>query len=1017
MKLRIGTRKSRLAMVQTEMVKQKLEECFPDLEIEVIPMSTKGDKILDRSLTSFGGKGVFTKELEEALLRNEIDLAVHSAKDMPMEFPKGLAMGAVLTRAEASDVLVTRSGIPARELPAGSVIGTSSLRRQIEIRSLNPQVFTKMLRGNVQTRLEKLRNGEYDGILLAAAGLERLELQNPEDLHLEYLDKELFIPAAGQGILALEIRDGELGEIMQAIHSPEAAIQLRAEREFLTILGGSCNAPCGAYCRKEDDKLVMTVMYARDGVHPVFRRGGVELPEIATSAEGLECGLEIAEKLADSLAIQVRFRPVYLVGAGPGDAGLFTRKGLECVRNADVIVYDNLISGSILNEARLDAELIYAGKRSGQHSMKQEEISQLLVQLAMTGKAVVRLKGGDPYIFGRGGEEALELTRHGIPFEIVPGISSSYSVPAYAGIPVTHRKLASSFHVITGHEGVGKAQESLNYEVLAKEEGTLVFLMGLRHLGEISRRLIEGGKPADTPSAVIQNGTTANQKVAFSDLAHIAEEAERCGIQTPAITVVGPVVGLEKKLSWFGSGRPLSGKRVLVTGTRYISQELEDELRPLGAETIAVSLIESRLLDNAQVRRALDNMGSYQWLVFTSSNGVDLFFEAMRRADRDLRCLMHLKFAAIGRKTESALKEHGFRCDFVPENFSGTDLAREWIPTLNGDERVLLMRAKEGSEVLPRKLKEAGIDFDDVPLYETWVDTRRKEELNRIIHQVDYVAVASSSAARALCNMLEEKEFDAKIISIGPYTTRTVREMGLPVYADAVEYTASGIASVILADTEEEHYAPVEKIKSDRVVKDSELYREAIRSREEQASDQETQAQKNADNAEDTNKQEGQESETPTAYFPLFFNLNGADVLIVGAGKIASRRASVLADFGAEVTVIAPEGCTAMRQLETEGKILWKHRPFTLSDLDGRKMALAITDDASLNMRIAKQGKEKGILVNNAGDKEQCDFYFPGIAREGSLVAGVTASGADHHLARTVTEKLKEWMETQKSEK
>ena len=804
---------------------------------------------------------------------------------------------------------------------------------------------------------------------------------------------------------------------MQAIHSPEAAIQLRAEREFLTILGGSCHAPGGAYCRKEDDKLVMTVMYARDGVHPVFRRGGVELPEIATSAEGLEGGLEIAEKLADSLAIQVRFRPVYLVGAGPGDAGLFTRKGLECVRNADVIVYDNLISGSILNEARLDAELIYAGKRSGQHSMKQEEISQLLVQLAMTGKSVVRLKGGDPYIFGRGGEEALELTRHGIPFEIVPGISSSYSVPAYAGIPVTHRKLASSFHVITGHEGVGKAQESLNYEVLAKEEGTLVFLMGLRHLGEISRRLIEGGKPADTPSAVIQNGTTANQKVAFSDLAHIAEEAERCGIQTPAITVVGPVVGLEKKLSWFGSGRPLSGKRVLVTGTRYISQELEDELRPLGAETIAVSLIESRLLDNAQVRRALDNMGSYQWLVFTSSNGVDLFFEAMRRADRDLRCLMHLKFAAIGRKTESALKEHGFRCDFVPENFSGTDLAREWIPTLNGDERVLLMRAKEGSEVLPRKLKEAGIDFDDVPLYETWVDTRRKEELNRIIHQVDYVAVASSSAARALCNMLEEKEFDAKIISIGPYTTRTVREMGLPVYADAVEYTASGIASVILADTEEEHYAPVEKIKSDRVVKDSELYREAIRSREEQASDQETQAQKNADNAEDTNKQEGQESETPTAYFPLFFNLNGADVLIVGAGKIASRRASVLADFGAEVTVIAPEGCTAMRQLETEGKILWKHRPFTLSDLDGRKMALAITDDASLNMRIAKQGKEKGILVNNAGDKEQCDFYFPGIAREGSLVAGVTASGADHHLARTVTEKLKEWMETQKSEK
>ena len=1014
MKLRIGTRKSRLAMVQTEMVKQQIEACFPDLEIEVIPMSTRGDKILDRSLTSFGGKGVFTKELEEALLRNEIDLAVHSAKDMPMEFPRGLAMGAVLSRAEAADVLVTRSGIPARELPAGSVIGTSSLRRQIAIRSLNPQVFTKMLRGNVQTRLEKLRNGDYDGILLAAAGLERLGLQNPEDLHLEYLDKELFIPAAGQGILALEIREGELGEIMRAIHSPEAAMQLRAEREFLTILGGSCNAPCGAYCRKEDGKLAMTVMYARDGIHPVFRKGTVELGGETTDEEKLET----AEKLADSLAIQVRFRPVYLVGAGPGDAGLFTRKGLECVRNADVIVYDNLISGSILNEARLDAELIYAGKRSGQHSMKQEEISRLLVQLAMTGKSVVRLKGGDPYIFGRGGEEALELTRHGIPFEVVPGISSSYSVPAYAGIPVTHRKLASSFHVITGHEGAGKTQESLNYEVLAKEEGTLVFLMGLRHLGEISRRLIEGGKPADTPAAVIQNGTTANQKMAVSDLAHIAEEAQRCGIQTPAITVVGQVVGLEKKLSWFGSGRPLSGKRVLVTGTRYISEELEDELRPLGAETIAVSLIESRLLDNKEIRKALDELHTYQWLVFTSSNGVDLFFEAMRRADRDLRCLMHLKFAAIGRKTEAALKAHGFRCDFVPENFSGTDLAREWIPTLKENERVLLMRAKEGSEVLPRKLREAGVDFSDVPLYETWVDTRRKEELNRIIHQVDYVAVASSSAARALCNMLEEKEFEAKIISIGPYTTKTVREMGLPVYADAVEYTASGIAAVILADTEEQHYAPVEKIKSDRVVKDSDLYREAIQSGEEeetQSEQSETQnKQSKLKEQEDRSGEDLQIEEAQTAYFPMFFNLNGEDVLIVGAGKIAARRASVLTEFGAEVTVIAPEGCSAMRQLEEAGKIIWKHRPFTLSDLDGRKIALAVTDDAALNTRIAKQGREKGILVNNAGDKEQCDFYFPGIARTGSLVAGVTASGADHHLARAVTEKLKEWMEKQK---
>ena len=822
MKLRIGTRKSRLAMVQTELVRDAMLERFPEMEIEIVAMSTRGDKMLDRSLTSFGGKGVFTKELEDALLKGTIDLAVHSAKDMPMEFPKGLALGAVLDREEAADVLVTKSGIPARLLPAGSVVGTSSLRRQIQIKTINPQVVVRMLRGNVQTRLGKLESGEYDGILLAAAGLKRLGLLEPEKMHLEYLDKESFVPAAGQGILALEIRQGELKEVMEALHSAQAAAELCAEREFLTILGGSCNAPCGAWCREEDGSLVMTAMFAQDAVHPVFKKDRVSLEDFKGSDRAdvrentlmrdektwQDYRMTRAKELADKLAIQVRFKPVYLVGAGPGDAGLFTRKGLECVRRADVIVYDNLISGSILNEARLDAELIYAGKRSGQHHMTQEEIQKLLVELAMQGKSVVRLKGGDPYVFGRGGEEALELERYGVPYEIVPGVSSSYSVPAYAGIPVTQREMASSLHIITGHEGAHKEDESIDYEVLAKEEGTLVFLMGLKNLPRIAGQLIAGGKAADTPAAVIQNGTTARQRMAVSDLAHITEEVERCGIQTPAIIVVGDVVKLSDKLQWFGRG-PLSGKRVLVTGTRYISKELEEELAPLGAETVTISLIESRPMWTEEIRQALDQIGLYGWMVFTSSNGVDLFFDVMREQDIDLRRLMHLKFAVIGRKTAAALKAHGFSCDFVPENYSGADLAREWIPTLGSEERILLLRAQEGSDVLPEKLKEAGIPFADIPLYTTWTDRRRKEELNRIIGQVDYVTIASSSAARALWEMLEDKEhIPAKVVSIGPFTTKTARKLGLPVYADAVEYTAEGIAAVILADVEDIGSAP-----------------------------------------------------------------------------------------------------------------------------------------------------------------------------------------------------------------
>lgn len=820
MKLRMGTRRSALAVIQTKLVRDAILEHFPEMEIELVPMSTEGDRNLERPLDSFGGKGVFTQDLERALLAGEIDLAVHSAKDMPMELPAGLALGAVLAREEPADVLVTRTGIPAAELPAGSIIGTSSLRRELQIRRINPQVQIRLLRGNVPTRLDKLRAGEYDGILLAAAGLKRLGMMQPEGLFVEILDKELFLPAPGQGVMGVEIRTGELSEVMTAIHAPEAAMVLRAEREYLTILGGNCNAPCAAYCREEQGRLVMSAMFAQDGKHPIYRRGSIPLPErcegrITDSPAGGRTPekddrlsekdsdrerIKCAKRLAQKLAVQVQMKTVSLVGAGPGDMGLVTWKGLERIRQADVIIYDSLISTSLLNEARLDADLYYVGKRAGHHHMTQEQINELLVEQALMGKQVVRLKGGDPFVFGRGGEEALALQQKEIPFEIIPGVSSAYSVPAYAGIPVTDRARASSFHVITGQEGNHKSSDVLDYEVLAKEEGTLVFLMGLGHLDKICGQLITHGRDGKTPAAVISRGTTAGQKKLVSDLEHIAGLAARSGIPTPAVLVVGNVVELEEKLDWFGCG-PLAGKRVLVTGTRYIADEIARELHPLGAETVAVSVIESRLMYTEEIRRTLDELEQYQWMVFTSGNGVELFFQMMRRQEIDLRRLMHLKFAAIGRKTAAALADHGFWCDFVPSRYSGEDLAREWIPTLGKEEKVLMLRAREGSSVLPEQLKKAGVLFSDVPLYETWVDVRRREELNRVIRDVDYVTVASSSAARALSGMLEDKsDLAAKVISIGPFTTAAAQEAGLVVHATAAEYTAEGIAAVILAD-------------------------------------------------------------------------------------------------------------------------------------------------------------------------------------------------------------------------
>lgn len=1065
MKLRIGTRMSRLAMVQTELVRDMILEHFPNAEIEIVPIVTQGDQQLEKSLTSFGGKGVFTKELEEELLQGNIDMAIHCAKDMPMEFPEGLALGAVLERADASDVLVTRNGLLASHLPAGSIIGTSSLRRELQIRDRNPQVEIKMVRGNVQTRLRKLLEGQYDGLLLAAAGLERLKIvepgaaevmksaefehaakdaehdsrllkldyrENPEDepatLYLEYLDKKQFIPAAGQGILTIEIRRGELGELMQALHDPKAEAQLRAERDYLTILGGNCNAPCGAYCHEAGGELVMDVMYAPDGKHPIYRSDRV----------AMESGVQEylkgqARALAEKMAQQVSLKTVSLVGAGPGDGGLLTRKGLECVRKADVIVYDNLIYGSTLNEAHLDAELIYAGKRSNNHFMTQDQINACLVEYALKGKYVVRLKGGDPFIFGRGGEEALELVKYGIPFEIVPGVSSSYSVPAYAGIPVTHRELASSFHVITGHESNTKEGSVLDYATLAKEEGTLIFLMGLKNLERIVTNLMKHGKPADTPVAVIQQGTTSRQKRALSDLAHIVEEVKRRGIKTPAITVVGAVAGLAGSLDWFGKDaaqakqdafahKPLFGKRVLVTGTRYFAQEMETELKPLGAETVAVSLIESRPLWGDIQAKVFEEFDQYQWLVFTSSNGVDLFFEAMRKVGKDLRCLMHMKFAAIGRKTAAALEAHGFRCDFVPSSFSGADLAAEWIPTLDPDTRVLLMRAQEGSVVLPRKLKEAGIDFSDIPLYETWVDERRREELNRIIKEVDYVTIASASAARALCRMLDDKEgLAAKVVSIGPYTTKEADEQGLKVQAEALEFTATGIAAAILADVNGCGEEPLHEIPEHGRL-DAEPGADGVM----QSGSGATGGQSGS-NAEAgasgvcaahvggavsrIQKKAGGEEAAETAYFPMFFDMTGQKIVIAGAGVIATRRAETLAGFDADLVVVAPDGTETMEQLERDGAVCWERRAFEESDLDGAYMVLAATSDRELNDTIVEMCRSRKILVNHAGDKNQCDFYFPGIARDGRIVIGATTSGKNHRLARQLTEGLRIWLE------
>lgn len=807
--IRIGTRKSKLALIQTELVKTQILKYFPNEKIEIVHVVTHGDKVLDKPLGEIGGKGVFTKEIEEKLLDKTIDIAVHSAKDVPMELADGLCLGAVLLRDDNRDVILKRK--ETKKIGAGSIIGTSSLRREIQIKQISPDVTIKSLRGNVGTRIDKLKSGEYDAIILAAAGLKRLGLDNDKELDYIYPDKEKFISAAGQGILAIECRNGDLKDVMAVLDDRKARICLEAEREFLKCLDGSCNAPCGAHCTVDEHGFYFRGMYAYDGKTPKYavinEKTDEQWEKISKSVNADNTDLEFAANLAKRLVDVLKSGNkgmVSLVGAGPGKRDYLSIEALRCIKKADVIVYDALISPSILNEAKMDAELIYVGKRADTIYKKQPEINELLVNLALSGKYVVRLKGGDPFIFGRGGEEALALKKAGISYEIVSGISSSYSVPASAGIPVTHRGAASSVHIITGHEHPAKPSEALDFSVIAKEEGTLVFLMGLRSLGYICEKLIKNGKNEETPVAVISKGMTAKQRTVYGNLLTIKDKVRKNNIEAPAIIVVGDVVGVGKQIcEWQSKNekKVLSGKRILVTGSRNMADSLEKEFEQYGGETIAISLVET-IPDYSDCDDIFNNLEKYSWFIFTSANGVNIFFDRLRDLRVDIRKLANARFAVVGTSTKKALGKYGLYADFIPSKFTSKILAEELSKELTDKDKILIVRGKQGKNFIEDKFSEMSVEFDKICIYETIQDERRADEVKRICPDVDYIVVTSGSGAIALRDMAG-CEHD-NIVAIGPVTKRDCEEAGLRVKLVAEEFDARGIVDVIVRDVEKQ---------------------------------------------------------------------------------------------------------------------------------------------------------------------------------------------------------------------
>jgi uroporphyrinogen III methyltransferase / synthase len=483
---------------------------------------------------------------------------------------------------------------------------------------------------------------------------------------------------------------------------------------------------------------------------------------------------------------------VYLVGAGPGDPALMTARSLELIAAADVIIHDRLIPADALAGARPDAQLIYAGKEGGGPSASQEEIEALLVAHGAAGREVVRLKGGDPFVFGRGGEEAEALRAAEIEFEVVPGITAGVAAAAYAGIPVTHRDAASAVAFVTGHEDPAKPESALDWSALAAFPGTLVVYMGVAQLGPIAQRLVAGGRPDSEPAAVIERGTLPGQRVVTGTLESIASVAERNGIRAPAISLFGPVAALRRQLAWFEQ-RPLAGRIVAVTRARAQASGLASTLRRLGAEVLEAPAI--RIEPIAGPAPPIDR---YDLVCLTSPNGVGLLFERLASEGLDARALAGARVAAIGPGTAAALRERGVIADIVPERFVAEGLVEALadVPV----NRALIARAARARDTLPAALRERGAEVDVVDLYETVAEPLDAAQLQQLA-RADYITFTSSSTVRFLLQSAGgHLDGHARIVSIGPVTSETLREHGLAVDVQASRHDIEGLVEALVTD-------------------------------------------------------------------------------------------------------------------------------------------------------------------------------------------------------------------------
>jgi uroporphyrinogen III methyltransferase/synthase len=804
MKIKVGTRGSTLARIQSQWLIDALAQAHPQIDFEMVIIKTKGDLIQNKPLDKIGDKGLFTKELEEALLSGEIQMAIHSMKDMPSRLPQGLMLTVPTVREDPRDVLLTPHQIRSlAELPDGAVVATGSKRRVFQLQKLRPDIKVVGIRGNIDTRIRKMQEQKLDGIILAAAGLKRIDRFEDPAYQTVLLPATDFIPAPAQGILAVEVREDNqtAKDLMAAICDGDALVQMRGERSFLKALDGSCHIPIGAYCEIKEKTIQLYGLYGlEDGSRAVIQT-------IEGRAEEAE---ELGEKLAQACYQELNKKTgkVYLAGGGCGDPGLLTVKASQILKNADVVVYDALVNEAFLNDAKPDAEIIYVGKRAGNHAMPQEDINALLVRKGLEGKLVLRLKGGDPYVFGRGGEEGEDLYDAGVPFEIIPGITSVIGGLAYAGIPITHRDCVSSFHVVTGHlkSNAYDGSSDLDWPVLGKLKGTIVFLMGVKNLEKICAELIKNGMNPQMPAAVVHRASTPYQRVVTGNLETIYEIATNAKITAPSLIVVGEVVNKREKLRFFDE-KPLFGKNIIVTRSREQSSRMVEKIAELGGNAIEFPTIRIVPINEEACDEKAMKLKEYTHIIFTSINGVEIFFASLKRCGKDARAFGNLHITAIGEGTRKALAERGLQADFVPDKYVGEELVSGLLPIIDRDSKILIPRSKNARVYVVAELAKV-CAVDEVQTYETVREDHATVNPLEMLEnrEIDYITFTSSTTVQFFVEKIGADHLEAinmaKCVSIGPQTSKKCAELGIDVDIEAETYTIQGMLDAILKDTQ-----------------------------------------------------------------------------------------------------------------------------------------------------------------------------------------------------------------------